>query len=155
MKIKYFLDFDIVDVPEKELQKPLFWGKNEKGILIIVEQSAEQEALNAFVEKILAAVQLDLYRDALLLALTPDDRVSFAALCQTYDIRYCINFGIADRRMGLGFLWKPYQSLLHEGRYFLLADALPMIYEERQQGGKAMSGALWRALQQIFKTNGL
>ncbi len=155
MEIKHFLDFDMIDVPEKEPKQLLFLGKNKKGILIIVQQSAEQEALNAFVEKILAAVQLDLYRDALLLVVTPEDRLSFAGLCQIHNIRYCINFGLPSRSLGIGFLWQPYQPLLHEDRYFLLADALPKIYEERQQGGKVMSGALWRALQQIFKTSEL
>ena len=145
-----FLDFDLLDVPERDSVSAQLRGQNQKKILIVFPCDESKEELEAFLGKIFAAVQLDIKKDAILLKLTVRQRFSFIGVNQAHDFDKVIAFGIDAARMGVQFATPRYQPVQHEGITFLFADDLEAIFEERQAGGKQMSGALWAALKEIF-----
>lgn len=145
-----FLDFDLLDVPERDSANAQMRGQNQKKILIVFPCAESNEELEAFLGKIFAAVQLDIKKDATLLKLTAHQRFSFIGANQARDFEKVIAFGIDAARMGVQFATPHYQPVQHEGITFLFADDLEAIFAERQAGGKQMSGALWAALKDIF-----
>lgn len=145
-----FLDFAIINVPESGDLSDQLYGQNRRNVLVVFQCDANNEELEDFLGKILAAVQLDLKKDTALLKLTANQRFSFSGLRRTYDFKTVIAFGISAGRMGVQFTTPLYQPVQHEGTTFLFSDDLEKIYEERQAGGKKMSAALWKALKEIF-----
>ncbi len=145
-----FLDFDLLDVPERDSVSAQMRGQNQKNVLIVFPCDESKEELEAFLGKIFAAVQLDIKKDTIILNLTDRQRFSFIGTNQAQNFKTVIAFGIDAARMGVQFATPPYLPVQHEGTTFLFADDLEAIFEERQAGGKQMSGALWAALKEIF-----
>jgi hypothetical protein len=147
-----FFDFTLVGVP-KELSGSDFTlsGQNEKHILILVDWGNDQETLEPFLEKILAAVDLQLKIDTHVLSTTAGKTPGFALLRQKYNIKYVLMFGGSPSQLGLQFVLPRYTPTSLQTCTFLYSDSLKDIYEERQQGGKQKSGALWQCLKSIFK----
>jgi hypothetical protein len=145
-----FLDFHVINVPESESLSDQLRGQNQRNVLVVFQCDTNNEELEAFLGKILAAVQLDLTKDTTLLKLTANQRFSFTGLHRAHDLKTVIAFGIAAERMGVQFATPLYQPIRHEGVTFLFSDDLEKIYEERQAGGKKMSASLWKALKEIF-----
>lgn len=146
-----FFDFDIINVPDSSQLTARTIGKNEKGIFILFQDNQDnREELALFLEKILAAVQLNAQKDTLIMEITAAATISFIGLRQRFNFRYFICFGINPKQLGVQFETKPYQAIRHDGITFIFADDLQKIYEERQQGGKQMSGELWRVLKTMF-----
>lgn len=125
-------------------------GENTKQTFIVFQQDERVEELLQFLTKILAAVQLDLQKDVKLLAVEPQEQFSFIQLSKIFEIQKLLSFGISPNRMGINFQTIPYTISKHENRSFIFADDLKKILEERQQGGKRMSGELWKALKALF-----
>ncbi|MDX1940545.1 MAG: hypothetical protein SFU99_08335 [Saprospiraceae bacterium] len=146
-----FFDYDIINVPDSDNLAARSTGKNEKGIFILFQnQQDDREELELFLEKVLAAVQLNIQKDTTLLAITNPSDIRFVGLRQRFSFQHFICFGISPQELGIQFETKPYQALRHDGITFVFADDLQKIYEERQQGGKQMSGELWRVLKSMF-----
>ena len=145
-----FNDFELFAVPERHEFISRGQGANEKGLILSWEAEENSEKMEAFLGKILSALQLNLERDAFLLRLTPGAKLSFAGLREKQEIQHLVAFGIPPTRLGLHFEFSPYQAFQNEQITFLFADSLPEIYQERQEGGRQKSGALWNALQTIF-----
>ena len=145
-----FKDFKIFAVPETNKLLKRLKGDNQSGVLIVWESVEESEEIEAFLAKILSAVQLDLKRDSSLIQLHPNEKMRFTQVKDKLSSKYLISFGIQPGRLGLHFENQPYQFIQHQDVTYLFADNLMEIYEERQAGGKQKSGALWKALQAIF-----
>ena len=106
--------------------------------------------LIGFLEKILAAVQLDMGRDTCLLRLHPGESFSWGLLHNRFPAATFLSFGVEPSRLGLRFGLLPYQPVQHAGTTYLLADDINVVFEERQRGGKERAGLLWRSLREIF-----
>lgn len=145
-----FFDFDILDLPENDNLTGRLSGENAKGILIVFQNAQNNEELLPFLEKILVAVQLNAPKDTLVLEITAQEKFSFLGLSQKLGFQYFISFGIEPERMGLYYENTLYQPLQYDNCTFLFADDLQKIFEERQQGGKRMSGELWKVLKSLF-----
>lgn len=146
-----FIDFAILNVPEKDHLADQLRGQNQQHVLVVFHDTDENEELAVFLGKIFAAVQIDLHKDTILLKLTSFERFSFAGLRQMQDIQTVILFGIHPEQLGVQFVTPPYHPIRHENITFLFADDLQAIFAERQAGGKQMSGALWKALKDLFQ----
>ena len=146
----FFLDFDLFYAPEYKIAQNRINGQGQKGVIILFETNEEHTELASFLKKVLSAAKLVLDKDASLIALTTDENLSFSGLCQQTDVRYLLSFGITPERIGLQVNCQKYAPFKFKDVQFLFADPLVAIYEERQQGGKKMSGALWKALQALF-----
>lgn len=143
-------DVEIIDFQEVETIVARCTGENAKKVLLIFQKTENQEELKAFLGKVLSAVQLDFEKETLLLSITKEEKFNFIQLCQLHDIQILIAFGIKPQQLGLHFHTSPYDRVQHEQRTYVFVDDLPLIYEERQQGGKQMSGKLWHTLQGLF-----
>lgn len=145
-----FFDFDILDVPENNNQAGRLSGDNAKEILIVFQNMQDNEELLPFLEKILAAVQLNAQKDTLVLEITTQEKFSFLDLRQRLAFQHFIAFGIEPQTMGIHYENTLYQPVRYDNCTFLFADDLQKIFEERQQGGKRMSGELWKVLKSLF-----
>lgn len=145
-----FFDFDLFVVPERTQNTKTLQGKGERGIFIVYEPNEELIELPGFLSKVLQAVKIDMDKDIYLLPLGPGSSFSFSALCGEKEINHIISFGIPAKRLGLHFNYQLYSPHGFNNRTFLFVDPLQAIFEERQAGGKRMSGALWKVLKTLF-----
>ncbi len=145
-----FLDFPLIDVPARQDWASRLGGQRARNVLLVFQRKPDDEVLVGFLEKVLAAVKLDVQKDVCLLPITYSEQFCFVHLRQSADFQYFIAFGIAPERMGLTLQASLYQPFMIEGTHFLFADDLQQIYEERQAGGKQMSSKLWQALKNLF-----
>ena len=145
-----FLDFDVIHLADTTAIAERCKGQNVQKTLAIFQVGEQEEELGAFLEKVLAAAQLNLTTDILSLILSPNENCSFIGLCQRFEIQTLLVFGINSERLGIHFQVVPYEFLRYEGRNYVFLDDLQLIYDERQQGGKRMSGELWKILKTLF-----
>lgn len=145
-----FFDFDLFVVPTRKQNTKIHHGNGEKGIFIIYESKEEEVDLTNFLAKVLQAAKIDINKDIFLVSLKPDELLDFSAFCHERQIKHVLSFGIAPKRLGLHLNHQLYMPFLFNQRTFLFVDSLPAIFEERQEGGKRMSGALWKALKEVF-----
>ncbi len=118
--------------------------------MLFESDPADAEALSGFLDKVLQAVKIDRMADAKTVVITPKQSISLTRLECFAQCRYLIFFGATPRQLGLNLQLTDYQPTEFTGRQLLRADALSAIMQERQDGGKAMSGKLWKALQSLF-----
>lgn len=144
------LNLDIIDVLDNEVVAQRCTGTNEKKILIVFQTGENEAAMRAFLAKMLAAAQLDLEKDVCTLSIMPFEKISFSRLRHQFDIQTCLAFGIPPEHLGIYMQIKPYELLEYNALRFVFVDDLQAVFEERQQGGKQMSGALWKVLQMLF-----
>ncbi len=109
-----------------------------------------QAALQDFLQKILAAVKYDLEQDALLIWLNDESRPNVASLLTKNKCKTLVAFGIVPSYLGIHFEWPLYYPMRLQNIQYLNADDLDAIFQERQKGGKKMSGALWKCLQDML-----
>lgn len=147
-----FFDFKLFAIPENDNSASRCIGENTKHLLLIYNPAEQLEELQPFLSKILQAVQLDLQKDALQLTVNTEECFQLAAIANNKNCKTVIIFGHPLPQLGLHLELPMYYPTLHQGITFLVADPLLSIYQERQNGGKKMSGALWSALREIFLT---
>jgi hypothetical protein len=146
-----FFDFPLYRLPDFDLPPNRIEGNGQRGIGLFYEAAAaEEEVLSSFLDNILKAAKINRLEDAVSIRITPDEPISLQQLPSWQALEYCLIFGIPPKRLGLGVQLQAYQPSAVSGLTFLWSDPLKSIWEERQQGGKKMSGQLWRALQQLF-----
>ncbi len=147
-----FLDFNLYIVPDANNLAERCFGGGAGGILVVLTTTAElREEMEAFVAKVLAAARIDLHKDAHVLYLKPGEQFSLPQLSRQKNIQQVLAFGIPAANMGIQALAQAYQPVEIEGLTLLLAHDIAAISEERKQGGKQLSGALWNALKIMFK----
>lgn len=146
-----FFNFTVFVLPEGEAASPKGHGANAKGMLIVYEARPEQaNELQAFLAKILQAVQYDLPRDAYTIHKTPQLPLSLSQWIQEEGFKHVLLFGIPPSALDLEVDLSPYQPLMEQNCTFLPADDLSDIYWERQEGGKEKSVRLWTMLKNEF-----
>jgi hypothetical protein len=146
----HFIDFPIFQTPEYNTCSGSRRGENQRNTLILFAAGEDTDDLNAFLAKILAAVNLDLQKDVLLLPLPEDEPLHASSIVRREKIETVIIFGLPFHRLGVHLAASLYQPVTAGSTQWLLAHSLTDIYAERQQGGKQKAGALWRALQSLF-----
>jgi hypothetical protein len=126
-------------------------GQQAKGLLLLFTTHPEEAELLDFLKKIFSAVQYDLEQDAAYLSVNVTQSVNVASLAKINASKTVICFGFALPQLGFHFEIPSYYPFQHQGITYLFVDDLLNIYQERQAGGKKLSGALWKCLQEIFK----
>lgn len=147
---KSFFDFKIFKVPENVFSANGQSGNNQKGlILLFAGEESEQESLLAFLAKVFQAIQIDLNQDTYFINNKLQPGLNWASVLQKKEVRSVVIFGLAPQALGIRFALPLYTLIEHQDVQYLRVDDLSAIYEERQNGGKKMSGLLWRAIQQL------
>lgn len=136
-----------------ELEPKQCRGSNREQVLVVYQVTADREDLEAFLGKILAAVQLDIERDIALLSITPGASFSLSRLRKQVPVEKAVFFGMEPGSAGLHCTCRLYAPLVFPDLTCVFADELETIMQERQQGGKRLSGALWQNLKELFGQN--
>lgn len=146
-----FFDYKVFVPGESAEQQQKLLGKHAKGLLLLFVTHEQQAELLDFLKKILSAVQFDLEEDTAYLDINATAAVNVASLAGINSSKMVICFGFALPQLGFHFEIPNYYPFKHQGVTYLFVDDLLAIYEERQAGGKKLSGALWKCLQEMFK----
>ena len=117
---------------------------------MVYQATTDREMLETFLSNVLKAVQLDIEKDITLISLTPGETFSLSRLRKHLPVKKAIVFGPAPSAIGLQCPEQRYQLLSFRGMTCLFADELERIHQERQQGGKRLSTALWQSLKALF-----
>ena len=147
-----FLDFDIYQFPENEHINSLIKGLNRQQFLIIYNSTIElEEELITYLQKILAAISIQLKEDTLFLNLPKEMKISISHLINSNGITKILLFGISPELLSLNIQIPPYAVFPFLEKKWLWADNLLDIFLERQQTNRPKAGALWTALNTMQK----
>ncbi len=146
-----FFDYKVFVPGETVEQHQKLRGKHAKGLLLLIVTHEQQAELLDFLKKILIAVQFDLEEDTAYLDINATEAVNVASLAAINASKTVICFGFALPQLGFHFEIPNYYPFKHLDTTYLFVDDLLTIFEERQAGGKKLSGALWKCLQEMFK----
>ena len=141
-----FLDYKIFVSPEAADFVKSCSGDNAKHVLVVLQTREQNERLQELLTKIMAAVQIDLPKDALLLTIEAGKPYSFVKLAQEYEVEKVLLFGTPLRQLGLHFELPPYWLTEVQGRQFLAVDDLDTISQDKKR-----KTALWKCLQELFE----
>jgi len=141
-----FLDYKIFVSPEAADFAESCSGNNAKHVLLVLHTQEQNERLQELLKKIMAAVQVDLINDALLLSVEPNHPYSFAQLARNHTIEKVLLFGTPLQQLGLHFELPPYWLTEVQGRQFLFVDDLDTISQDKKR-----KAALWKCLQELFE----
>ena len=119
-------------------------GKNKEGVLILCT-AFTNPTLQAFLAKILQAVNTDISEDVWVMDVNDVEIPKWADLCRELDFKKAIIFGLDAKAMGLLINLPLYQCRQFQGCQILLADALVDINNDNHKKKE-----LWRELQQLF-----
>ena len=145
------MDFPLYAVPDPDQPLVVPRGAGKRGIWVFFEPAAEDPAeIKNFLAKVFGAAKVDFEQDTYYISLTKGAPISFSQFSQAEDAKYVFIFGIEGHRIGLHFRLPAYQPVRFGSAVYLMADSIAAIYQERKDGGKAMSGKLWKALQHCF-----
>lgn len=144
------LDFDLFPISDQKAIDSQWVGKCEKGVLVIAGEEITGEANLVFLQKVLAAIQLNLDEDVALWQVNPGENYHFAAIHPAKPIRQVISFGIPLTQLGIQANIPFYTPTPIGPTSFLTAEPLALIRESREKGDNRRAGALWKALQALM-----
>lgn len=137
-------------MPENNFTVDNLTGNNQKGLILFFEAAkSEEESLSAFLAKIFQAIQIDLNQDTHFINKKHELDLNLSQFLQKKEVHSVVIFGLSPPALGIRFALPLYTIIEHQNVQYLRVDDLSAIYEERQSGGKKMSGLLWRAIQQL------
>jgi len=119
-------------------------GSNQKR-LVIVYRTNNVPLDEAFLAKILNAVQFDLQQDTTLIELRKDQNFSFKNISKSLSPKHLISLGVTPKNLGLNLTNQLYKPKNIENCCFLFTDKLSEIAEDKNK-----KGALWGCLQSMF-----
>lgn len=120
-------------------------GGFQKQVLVVAAFEAGETGKTAFLEKILAAVGMNLHKDTLFALIRPNERVCLSTFLRDKQPQAVLVFGLAPTHLGLQAEFARYQPVRFYGAAFLWADSLATLEPD-----KALKGRLWTALQTMF-----
>jgi|1048.fasta_scaffold09425_4 hypothetical protein len=120
-------------------------GKFGKKVLVIWEEETPNPASRAFLEKMLAAVQVNLETDCYYATLQKGESGALIATIKEKQPNQVLVFGTQPPQLGIHFEQFLYQPLFFYQTWFLFADELV-----RLEPDKALKTQLWNNLKQIF-----
>ena len=139
-----FLDFDLYQT--NSATDIALFGENKKQMMIVIADETEQNDANiAFLEKIIAAIKYDFKQDTIYFFLQNEAKLTISELVTKHQIKDLLVFGIANAQLGIYVHQKKYQPFYIQSVTYLFADNLTEI-----QGQKELKGALWDALKKVF-----
>jgi hypothetical protein len=121
-------------------------GNNKEGVLILCTEYTDP-TLQAFLAKILQAVNTNISEDVWVMDLKTSEIPKWALLSREIDFKKAIIFGVDAKAMGLLINLPLYQCRLFQDCQILLADGLADINADNNKKKE-----LWRELQGMFST---
>jgi len=137
---------NLVVVPDTEKADFEVSGSNHRHILVVYCKSAisfDRETL----EKILAALSLDINKDIALIGITETQKFCFSDWSKVLQPKYMISFGKPMNELGLQLNNRPYEITKTSDCQFLMVDDLHVLTDP---ANKAKKIAFWNCLQELF-----
>lgn len=116
-----------------------------KQVLVIAVLEPGELGRRAFLERILAAADMDLYKDTLSALIQPKEYTGLSAFLKTKQPRAVLVFGATPTNLGVQAAFSFYQPTSFYGTTFLWADSLAVL-----EGNNVLKRRLWVALQTMF-----
>ncbi len=138
-----FLNFDIYKISNNNDNIGIIYNNDVRQTLILINKPDETHL--DFLSKILGAIQYDITKDVLLIAIEQKTQINLTSILKNVDISKVILFDIAPNDVGLNCRLPNYFPLEINERSFLLADSLSQISKN-----KVKKKDLWIALQKMF-----
>lgn len=136
------LDYLVFPISENIHEKGT--GNNGKHILICLS-GADTPDNQIFLEKVMAAAEIDLAADAFIVRLEEGEQFSFSSLDHAMGFSIALFFGIRPSDAGLNVNAQKYTSVTIAGKTFLFSDTLDVI-----QAKQDLKRPLWEALKSVF-----
>ncbi len=138
-----FFDFKIIELQDLTDLIAKLEGTIAKGVFVCY--AASETEYEAFLSKILSAINLDLKTEVLVLKETLETGFSFSQLQTQRGIKIALVFGYLPQHLGVQVNYQKYQPFIIKNCTFLFADKLAKISED-----KKLKTLLWKALQTVF-----
>lgn len=146
-----FLDFTLYSSSDPEQPVGQYEGAGTAGLLALYRAVEQPEAARDYLLTILEAVgYTPALKSCYLYALPSKQPPSFRRFVQELEVTRFLLFGDSFGALGLHLEMAPYEAVHWNGLVLLTADPLLEIQREREAGGKAKAGALWKALKTHF-----
>lgn len=126
-------------------------GTADAGIgIIIPDGDASPEGMQ-MLANMMAALKFDLNKDTcIVICPNGPQSIHLPALIRSSRIKVLLLFGIPPETVGIRFPLTLHNAIRHQETVFLLTHSITELLEEKARDGKAMRGALWNCLKQIF-----
>ena len=144
----YFYDFEIYNSPNTDFPASASIGKNEKKLLIVLQNEDISEENKSFLEKILSAVKYNLDNDAQRLTIQKNEAIGINEILKKNEANDIVIFGINPKKLGLSFETILYKPSIISKKTFLVCHSLEQIKKSQD-----LKKALWIALQGVFLKN--
>ena len=148
--MSHYLDFDLFRLGPSAAQRDRLTGAGRTGLLVVFQTTPEDlPTEQPYLEKILEASGFAQPAEScLLLPVYAEEAIDLIELQLPVTTRQVLFLGVAPQRCGFALRVPPYQAVSLSNRLYLFGDSVATIHAERRAGGKAKSGALWRALKE-------
>ena len=134
------VDFEVFPLPDDTHLSVK--GENQKNIVVFYKKSEKEGDDLNFLEKVLAAIQINTKKDICLVRLEKEQQTSLSALKGQHDINIVLLFGITTKQLGINFEIPNYHPFQLQDIQFLLADSLGSILKNGQKKRQ-----LWESLK--------
>ncbi len=145
----YNFDLTVSHLLENPLQAPDKPGEADLMVLW-QEKNRPTRELEAFLVKILAALERKPGQDTILALLPESGRLDLAKSLRKWQVARSVIFGIRPEALGMSIKPPLYQPFSLGNRAYLWADPLEEIEKERAAGKQTKSRPLWIGLQQLL-----
>ena len=140
-----FLDFEVFALPDK---KSDLLNKNnapKANILVVYFNDKNDNELDVLLQKIFAAVNLEINKDIILLKTTTEEKYSFNEIQEKMSVNDLLFFGVKPSNFGLNYSIEPYHPLAINNLRILLLNSLEEISKDVNK-----KKALWSCIKEMY-----
>ncbi|MBL7805573.1 MAG: hypothetical protein JNL02_17660 [Saprospiraceae bacterium] len=130
--------------PENSLPEHIE-GSFARRVMVILSSDENLPDNRAFLTKVLAAAQLNLLQDCLLVEVPASGSIALSGILKVKQPTQVLVFGISPEQLGFRIQVNLYQPFHFQHTSFLFAEKLGLVEPDKNRKGQ-----LWRALQTLF-----
>jgi hypothetical protein len=143
----HFLDFELINQPEATLDD--LSPTAEKKMLVFYCDGAERRSFLFAILK--AAGYSDPESNIHLVPISEEKCVlDLSSLLRRLEVNQVMIFGLSPKDLGLRLQLGPYVPVMVNNCWFMVADDLAVIRDEKEAGKPQKAGALWKAVKARF-----
>ncbi len=140
-----FSESDILIVTNDQWLSKVDRTLRTRKVWVLVSGNASGQSEMEFLKKVLAAIQLDLDKDACLITVAAGDVLSISSLYEGAKPEKTLVFGLKPTDIGINIQLKTYIPTTYYGSSWLFSDDLSALESDKQK-----KGLLWAALKAMF-----
>lgn len=147
----YLFAFNSIIAPDFGNNAVVVSGAGSAGIGICLAEGQDLPDGRQMLANMMTALKFDLEKDTHILVFAADGPpVHLPSLTRQYHLKTLLLFGVNPEILGIRFTLPMHTPIMHQGTVYLLTHTIADLLAEKAREGKAMRGALWNCLKQIF-----